>query len=160
MCKPFLRACNYALETISTIEINGLPKFSEENQIVFVRNHGSENHLWESQVKPGIALLKWDLFKWDQELPDCTPYSQSYEDDVCVSKYELDLTWRAIRSTVEMDVAGPPRRREWTKKFDTDFGALKELPLYTPVSDAPEPEFFQEQLPANECERRSFSKFP
>ena len=164
MYKPFVRACNYALEALSAInDVDGLPQFSEEKQIVFVHNHNrsiySGSHLRESQVKPDIVVLQWNLFKRDQELPDCTPYSQSYEDDICVSGSGLDLTWRAVRSTVEMMATGVPKKQGLMMNFDTGFEALEELPPYTSLDDAPQPDFCQEQLPANECGCGSFAEF-
>ena len=157
MYKPFVRACNYALEALSAINVDGMPKFSELKQIVFVCNHDrsvhSENHLRESQVKPDVVLLRWDRFRKDEEISE---YSRSYRDATSVSK---NLTWRAIRSTVEMKFAGLSKKHEWTR-FDMDFEGLKELTPYTPLNDAPEPAFPQERQIANNCECGSFSEFP
>jgi len=38
MCKPFVLACNYALDKLSEIEVQGLPPFELGNQIAFVHN--------------------------------------------------------------------------------------------------------------------------
>jgi hypothetical protein len=48
MYNPFVLACNYALETLSEIDVHRLPKFSEEKQPVFVHNHDI------------VCVPKWD----------------------------------------------------------------------------------------------------
>ena len=157
MYKPFVRACNYALEALSAIDVNGMPKFSMVEQIVFVCNHNrsvhSENHLRESQVKPDVVLLRWNRFEKDEEISE---YSRSYQDATSVSK---NLTWRAIRSTVEMKFAGLPKKHGWTR-FNVGFEGLEELTPHTPLNDAIEPAFSQERQPANYCECGSFSGLP
>jgi hypothetical protein len=39
MYNPFVRAYNHALDELSKIDIEGLPKFSEEKQIVSLHDH-------------------------------------------------------------------------------------------------------------------------
>src|SRR5882762_3171896 len=164
MYDPFVRACNYALDALSVVnDVDGLPEFSGEKQIVFVRNDDravlSGSHQRESRARPDIVLVQWNHFKRQQQLHDRTPYSQSYDGDICVSRSDVNLTWGAIRSTVEMKIAGLPKRGEWTRDFDTGFKALKELPPYISLDDTPQSGIFQELLPAHNCECVSFEGF-
>ena len=158
MYNPFVRACNYTLEALSEIDdIPGLPKFSKENQIVFVRNHDRSiktgNHQRVSRVKPDIVLLQWDTLKRKLQLPGDASYSRSYKEDICVSKSDFYLFWREIRSTVEMKITGLTKRKssKEVKNFDVDFQALNESPPYTSLDD-PVPDFFYEVLPEIQCE--------
>jgi hypothetical protein len=155
MYEPFVRACNFALQEISAInDVDGLPKFSEDKEIVFVRNHdrsvGSEDPERTSLTKPDIVLLQWNHFKQMINRPDA-PYSQSYE-QLCVSGTELKLNWRDIRSTVEMKKTGLLNRKSWKKNFDVGFEDLDELPAYVSLDDDGEPEISHPQLPTVECE--------
>lgn len=62
MYKPFVLACNYALDKLSEIEVQGLPPFELANQIAFVRNSDQPmkptTHWCSPQVKPDIVLLQ------------------------------------------------------------------------------------------------------
>src|SRR5882757_1382387 len=133
MHDPFVRACNYALDKLSKIQVEGLPPFSNDQQIVFVRNHDrsveSDSHQRESLVRPDIVLLQWENLK---KLSGSLSYSQSYEHEICTSKLGFRMSWRQIQSTVELKKAELPRRDEWTKTYEGDFGALKELPPRAP----------------------------
>ena len=162
MYDPFVRACNYALEKLSKIEdIDKLPKVSEEKKIVFARNHdrtiGSDSHQRTSRVRPDIMLLSWKIFKKRRDLPDAT-YSQSHEDDICVSKSDMGFSWKDIRSTVEVKLTGL-RKKEWKGSFDGDFKALKELPAHTSLDDAPHTATSNTQLPNHNCECMPFGGF-
>jgi hypothetical protein len=165
MYDPFVRACNYALHKLSKVNVGGLPEFEKHKQIVFVRNHDravmSGSHLRNSRVRPDIVLLQWNTFKKWREHEDAT-YSRSYNDDICVSKREFkeNLTWRQIRSTVEMKLRGLSRRKEWTKEFESGFYDLVQSEAYISLDDAHETRVTHEPLPENSCECASFQRYP
>ena len=111
MYNPFVQACNHSLDKLSAVEIEGLPSYKPEKQIVFVRNHDrsvkSPNHRRATQVKPDIVLLQWELVISSTSDPT-SPYSRSYLSDLCTSESNLELSWKSIRSTVEMKFKAPP----------------------------------------------------
>ena len=161
MYDPFVRACNCALEKLS--DIDGLPEVSEEKKIVFARNHdravGSGSHQRTSRVRPDIVLLSWKIFKKRRGLPDVT-YSQSHEDDICVSKSDKGFSWKDIRSTVELKITGLPKKKEeWKGGFDGGFKALKELPAHTSLDDAHHTATSHPRLPNHTCECTPFGGF-
>lgn len=109
---PFVRACNYAPDKPSHVNIGGLPQCPpEEHQIVFVRNRDrwvkSHSHQRESLVRPDIVLLRWGYFKSLVSGPSTMliPYSHSYLSKICTSASKCKLSWRSIRSTVEVKPA-------------------------------------------------------
>jgi hypothetical protein len=158
MYDPFVRACNYALHALSVInDVDGLPKFSKENQIVFFRNHDqavrSGSHQRKSQVRPDVVLLQWNTFKSFPRERKISSYSESYNSDICVSGTDSLLFWSAVRSTVEMKFAGLTKYEERTKKFDGGFEDLKESSAGQPSPpDNPQPEIFKEALPEHKRE--------
>ena len=169
MYDPFVQACNYALEQLSRVRgVDGLPEFSEDEQIVFVRHDSwpvhSKRIQRESWVKPDIVLLRWNYFKkWRGPL-DNDSYSQSYNDDICISRTSptRDLSWKLVRSTLEMKIAGLPKTGEWAKGFSMGFESLEELPAYDLLQDDPEPEVFDdpdENPPASTSERTPFAVY-
>ena len=165
MYGPFVRACNYALDELSKIqnseEAKGLPKFLPENQIVFINNHDrsvdSESVERNSLTRPDIVVLQWDDFT--TKLNRKVPYSDSYG-NLCVSNPNLDLSWRDVRSTVEMKIAGLPKPEEGEKgvRFDVDFVALDELLPYVALKDDTEPRVEYRPLPNFQCECTSFEE--
>ena len=44
MYKPFVLACNSALDELSGVEVEGLPSFELEKQIVFVHSVNETHH--------------------------------------------------------------------------------------------------------------------
>ena len=66
MYKPFVLACNYALDELSRIDVKGLPQFEPERQIIFV--HTSRQTMEPTiysqapRAKPDIVLFQWDFF--------------------------------------------------------------------------------------------------
>lgn len=163
MYEPFVRACNYALEELSDIrDIDGLPEFSEKKRIVFALNYDrsvhSEDHQRESQTKPDVVLLQWEIYVQLQKPYKPKSFSDSYEGDIRVQM--SNLSWRKTRSTVEMKFAGLPKLQEWAKNFDVGVEALKELPADAPLDDAPGPNVLLEAYPDNLCERASLRGFP
>jgi hypothetical protein len=162
MYEPFVRAFNYALDEISKINVAGLPKYSEEKQIVFVSHHDrvvhSAHHQRDSRARPDIVILQWNAFKEKMQLPT-SPYSDTYDGDICVSKSELSLVWRDVRSTVEMKITGLPKREQWSRNFDVGFKSLSG-PAYISVGDADQPEITHESLPYAQCKCALFGGFP
>jgi len=162
MYTSFVLACNYALGELSAVEIEGLPSFELEKQIVFAHNHQpvkSLNHRLPPRVKPDIVLLQWGLFASPTAKP--FPYSRSYLSDLCTSESDLGLSWRDIWSTAVMEFEALPDRIELPTSYDRDFGALTEIPLYTPLADDPQPalRFIPEDLPMRICKFGSFPRF-
>ena len=154
MYNPFVRASNFALDALSRInDADGLPGVSKDMEIVFARNYEAveSNHpTWESQVQPDIVLLSWDTFKWVRNLPDDTPYSQSYNGDICVSNPGPDtwFSWHEIRSTVELEITGLPKDK-WTRNFEAGFKDLAELEPPISLEDPPVDIFFPEPVRMN-----------
>ena len=164
MHDSFVRACNYALDELSRVDIEELPRFSPERQIVFVRNYDqpveSDSHQRESEVGPNIVLLRWlhfeDLLGNSPTTPiNNTTYSDSYLGSICTSKSNFKLTWRNIQSTVEMKVEELPRG-EWKKSYGGGFGTLNKSAPDILLEDVIQPRFFYEELPNYRCECTSF----
>ena len=152
MYKPFVAACNYALDEFSRLRVEGLPHFSEDKQIVFVPAHDRSvqcpHPIRESQLRPDIVLLSWPLFNESKK----SPYSTSYQRDVSIDKSDTELVWNRVRTTVEMKFMGLTTRNGW-KPFDMEFGALVESEPYTSLNDGHrQEEFIKDILPENNCE--------
>ena len=152
MYEPFVAACNYALDEFSRLQVEGLPRFSKDKQIVFVCTHdqsvGSQHPIRGSRVKPDIVLLSWELFCGSKKFP----YSASYKKDTPIDKPGTELVWSRVRSTVEMKFMGSQKHNSW-KPFDMEFGALVESEPYTSLSDDhDQQQFIEDDLPENNCE--------
>lgn len=158
MYNPFVLACNYALDRLSRVNIEGLPQCTPERRIVFVRNHDrslkSNSHQREPQVKPDIVLLRWERFAKlvKGSSTGNYSYSDSYSRDICTSRSNFNLSWRNIRSTVEMKVTGLPRHRDQKKTYATGLRALTEKAPYTSLNDSPQLGYMPENLPDYTCE--------
>ena len=156
MYNPFVVACNYALDELSHVEVPGLPEFSDEKQIVFVRNHDrsvrSHHHNRECRVRPDIVLLRWKALKELSRTPSPS-YSVTHEGDICTSDSNLRLFWNHVRSTVEVKFGTFHKRdrnhNEWAIPFVKEFEAINESKAYTALIDRPQPRFIQELLPNN-----------
>jgi len=137
MYKPFVAACNYALDEFARFQVEGLPRFSEEKQIVFVRAHDrsvkSRHPMRESRLRPDIVVLSWALFNESQK----AHYTTSYEKDISLDESDMELSWDKVRTTVEMKFVGSMTPNGW-KTFDMEFGALVESKPYTPLNDDPD----------------------
>ena len=141
MYKPFVRACNCALDQMSKIQnVDRLPPFSTESQIVFVDTHNrsvdSKDLQWNSLCRPDVVLLQWDKFK--EKLGRDVPYSDSYG-KLWDSSLDFDLLWREVRSTVEMKIAGLPKPETGREDLDMDFEGLRELPAYVTLEEDHQP---------------------
>ena len=164
MYNPFVRACNYALDALSRVnDVEGLPEVSKQMEIVFARNYEvveSGHPMWESQGQPGIVLMGWDKFKRVRDLPDETPYSQSYNGDICVSNPGPDtwFYWPEIRSTVELKITGLPKDK-WTRDFEAGFKDLAELEPHISLEDPPQDVFSPEPVRRNICKCASPGRF-
>ena len=160
MYKPFVRAFNSALDELSGIHVDGLPQFEPWRQIVFVHSSNQpikSPHLWrDSQAKPEIVLLQWNLFAERLSRRDGlvgkVPYSESYSGKSCLSASGLDLSWRAVRSTVEMKFKGLPNPIELPVSSDKKFKDLKETPPYAPLVDPVRTIVLPHEGPMNSCE--------
>ena len=144
MYDPFVLACNHALDGLSEIDdVDGLPEFTAQKRIVFVRNFDravrSDSHQRESRERPDIVLLQWDIFKNKLKTPQPLSYSDSHKTDICVKKLDFEVAWGEVRSTVEMKVSGLPKPGKWERNFDGSFPALEELPPYVSLDDARPP---------------------
>jgi hypothetical protein len=159
MYNPFVLACNYALDELSKVHVDGLPRFESERQIVFINSSTQPikpSTDWrDSQAKPDIVLVQWDLFverfKRNQPVVEI-PYSRSHSGGFCLSAEGLDLSWKAIRSTVEMKIRGLPKRVQVPTTFDKNFEDLVETAPYTSTTDKPESIVLPYDAPANTCE--------
>ena len=106
MYDPLIKAFNCALDRLSKVNIDGLPEFKKERQIVFARNDakciGAEAHL-QGSYKPDIILIKWRKSKTEYEYEDHS-YLETYISDICCKpgRNEPPLSWRNILSTVEV----------------------------------------------------------
>ena len=165
MYNSFVLACNYALDKLSCVNIEGLPRCSPEKQLVFVRNHDrsvkSNSHQREPQVKPDVVLLRWERFA--KLLKDSSvgvfTYPHSYAGNICTSKWDFGLSWRNVRSTVEMKVTGLPKLRDQKKSYAKDFGALHETAPHNLPGDNLQQGYMPENLPNFICESLSSREF-
>jgi len=131
MYTPLIKAFNYALYRLSKVDVDGIPKFEEERQIIFAPSDakyiGTETYLQDS-YKPDIILIKWNEFKTEYEYGDRS-YPESYISDICCKpgRDEPPLSWRDILSTVEVK-RGDPRGTgyEGKPKYDGGFTNLQE----------------------------------
>jgi len=105
MYLPLIKAFNYALDRLSTLQAPCLPEFQSERQLVFARSATkcieSESYL-QGSYKPDIILVKWITFK---RVHECTTtYSQSYESNICCESGcdQPKLSWRNLLSTLEV----------------------------------------------------------
>ena len=158
MYKPFVAACNYTLDRFSRLRVEGLPHFSEDKQIVFVRAHDrsvqSQHPARESRLRPDIVVLSWTLFNESKK----SLYSTSYEQDISIDKSNTELVWNRVRTTVEMKFVGSMRRNCWGP-FDMEFEALVESEPYTSLNDDHDQEqFIEDVLPEDNCECTSLEK--
>ena len=167
MYEPFVRACNSALDELSIIKVDGLPAFELEKQIVFVdsshRSIKSTSHWRNPQAKPDIVLLGWNLFlqrlstsRFDKSVTELA-YSESHMGDFCISETGLDLSWRVVRSRVEMKLKGLPNNAKLPKDFDDDFWALEETASYASHNDDIQPTVvpLEVSMPSSKCEHVS-----
>ena len=155
MYTPFVLACNYALDKLSEINVEGLPAFEQKKQIVFFRSHDrsvrSDHHNRMSLVKPEILLLQRDLLL-KRRRPNSTLYSTSHSTDLCVEKSDLELSWWNIRSTVEMKIRKLPGSDGWTPAFDKGLEALNETSPHVSFDEGGQSAFAPAELPAERCE--------
>lgn len=56
---------------------------------------------------------------------------------------------------VEVGITELPKKKEWARIFDTDFGVLEELSLHVSLNDSCKFEIF-DALPGTDCELLSF----
>jgi len=161
MYNPFVLACNYALDQLSRVQVEGLPPFSEEKQIVFVRNHDrpvhSHNHQRDCRARPDIVLLQWQFLK---EQSKASSYSVSHKGDICTSNSNLKLSWSNVRSTVEMKFGAFSKRKKQKEPFDKEFGDLNESKPYISLDDNVQSGFIQEDLPESSREHVPLGGFP
>jgi hypothetical protein len=101
MYLPLVQAMNYALELLSKIEVDGLPKF--KNHIAFVPcNKGvqSDSGIAGSSFKPDIAIMSiqdaYNLYQLSGA-PELSKFTSQLP-----AKPLSDLTWKAILSAVEI----------------------------------------------------------
>jgi len=103
---PLIKALNCALDRLSKVDVDGLPEFKKDRQIVFARSNTkcieTETYL-QGSYKPDIILIKWRKFKTEYEYEDYS-YLESYISDICCrpGRDEPPLSWRNILSTVEV----------------------------------------------------------
>jgi len=84
MYDPLIKALNCALDRLSKVDVDGLPEFNKDRQIVFARSDAgsirTETYLQDS-YKPDIILVKWSKFKAEYEHEDYS-YLESYISDI------------------------------------------------------------------------------
>ena len=73
MYDPLIKALNCALDRLSKVNVDGLPEFKKERQVVFARSKTkcieTETYL-QGSYKPDIILIKWSKFKTEYEYED------------------------------------------------------------------------------------------
>ncbi|KAF8312603.1 uncharacterized protein EI90DRAFT_3093157 [Cantharellus anzutake] len=130
MYDPFVIASNYALDQLSKIDIQGLPQYSANKQIVFVCNH---NHMVKSldlnrdcRTRPDIVLLQWEFFR-SLACNASDTYSCTYGTQTCTAgSKNLELAWKKVRSTVEVKFDRLPKQVNSMRTFNNNFEDLKE----------------------------------
>ena len=137
MYTPLIKAFNYALDRLSKVDVDGLPKFKKERQIVFARSDakciGTETYL-QGSYKPDLILIKWSKFKTEYGY-EGRPYSESYRLDMCCKsgRDKPPLGWCNILSTVEVKRGdsggagseGGAKARSVKPKYDGGFTNLQ-----------------------------------
>ncbi|KAF8315998.1 uncharacterized protein EI90DRAFT_3293795 [Cantharellus anzutake] len=133
MYDPFVIASNYALDQLSKVDIQGLPQYSADKQIVFVCNH---NHTVKSldlnrdcRTRPDIVLLQWESFR-NLACNASDTYSCTYGTQMCTAgSKNLELAWKKVRSTVEVKFDRLPKQVSPMRSFNNNFKDLKESEL-------------------------------
>ena len=137
MYDPLIKALNYTLDRLSKVNVDGLPEFKEERQIVFARSDtkciGTETYL-QGSYKPDIILIKWSKFKTEYG-SEHHPYSESYRSEICCKsrRGKRPLGWCNILSTVEVKRSdsgstgseGKAKARSVKSKYDGGFMDLR-----------------------------------
>jgi len=161
MYDPLIKAFNCALDRLSRVDVDGLPEFKKERQIVFARSDteciGTEAYL-QGSYEPDIILIKWSKFKTEYEYEDRS-YLESYISDICCkpSRDVPPLSWRNILSTVEVehgDSEGKAKARSVKLPYNGGFTNLQgdeavgssKLP-----QSAPQKIMVDEEYPTHRC---------
>ena len=104
MYKPFAEAMNYALERLSEIEVDGLPKFN--THIAFVPcNEGVQSDciVPGSSFKPDLAVMSIeDAFKWHKIDQTHKLGLSALIGKIAGKKPPGSINWKTILSAVEM----------------------------------------------------------
>jgi len=120
MYSPLIKAFNYALDRLSTLQVPGLPGFQNKRQLVFAYSATkcieSESYL-QGSYKPDIVLVKWNTFK-KVHGRTTSGYSQSYESNICCKSGcdQPKLSWRNLLSTLEVKRGAPGGAGNYEKK--------------------------------------------
>ena len=127
-----IKAFNCALDRLSRVNIDGLPEFKKERQIVFARSDTecirTETYL-QGSYEPDIILIKWSKFKTEYGYKDHS-YLESYISDICCKpgRDVPPLNWRNILSTVEVkrgDSEGKAKARSVKLPYNGGFRNLR-----------------------------------
>ena len=112
MYLPLVGAMNYALELLSEIEVDGLPKF--KNHIAFVpcdKGVHSDRAIGGSSFKPDIAIMSiqdaYNLYQLDGP-PELSGFTSQLSE-----KSPSGFTWKVILSAIEIKRAnGAPKGQD------------------------------------------------
>ena len=112
MYLPLVGAMNYALELLSEIEVDGLPKF--KNHIAFVpcdKGVRSDRAIGGSSFKPDIAIMSiqdaYNLYQLGGP-PELSGFTSQLSE-----KSPSGFTWKAILSAIEVKRAkGAPKGQD------------------------------------------------
>lgn len=145
MCEPLVKAFNYALYSLSALEVPGLPEFQEEQHIVFAssaKKYTTTESYLQNPFKPDLILVKWDEFT---SVHDCAgaAYHKSYKSDICSysGHYQSKLSWLNLLSTVEVEPTypgGTAARLPDSKTYENTFGDLKKDVVVNMAPKCPE----------------------
>ena len=104
MYKPFAEAMNYALERLSEIELDGLPKF--KTHIAFVPcNEGVESDcsVPGSLFKPDLAVMSIkDAFEWHGINQTYKLKLSEFVSEIAGKEPPDPISWKTVLSAVEM----------------------------------------------------------
>ena len=118
MYLPFAEAMNYALERLSDIEVNGLPKF--KTHIAFVpcnRRVQSNRTTPGSSFKPDIAIMTiQNAYEFHKLQPPDTPKLSKFVGEIAEKSPSGLTNWGAVLSAIEIK-----------RKKDVDWAMLREF---------------------------------
>ena len=118
MYLPFADAMNYALERLSNIEVNGLPKFKTHIAFVPCNKRVQSNRATPgSSFKPDIAIMSiQDAYEFHELKQPDTPKLSKFISEIAEKSPSGLTNWGAVLSAIEIK-----------RKKDADWAVLGEF---------------------------------
>ncbi|PPR06227.1 hypothetical protein CVT24_000618 [Panaeolus cyanescens] len=126
----FAQACNYALDCLSTLEVQPLPEFDESNKIVVViESEADGTESLDSDDAPHstttLAIIYWKHVK-----DSCNSYEDAYFSMLMVNENDADsvVVWRQVLCPIVM-IPGAGSSRKGLCGYEGGFEDISQYPL-------------------------------